>query len=152
MVTSQSVKGENTGALSLSRLKFKSYITEIPPHAISEAEHKANQIPEVWKQVPAIKSCNPYHHFLSFWPSVYMLVCMYVFMYLFIYLFKGCTYGIWRSPGLCQIRAMSATYTCTIAHGNAGYLTLWARPGIEPALSWLLVRFSSAEPWWEFRC
>ena len=38
-----------------------------------------------------------------------------------------------------RIQAESATYTT--AHGNAGSLTHWARPGIEPATSWFLVRF-----------
>ena len=32
---------------------------------------------------------------------------------------------------------------------NAGSLTHWVRPGIEPMSSWILVRFLSAEPWWE---
>ena len=32
------------------------------------------------------------------------------------------------------------------AHGNAGSLTHWARPGIEPVSSWTLVGFISAEP------
>ena len=50
-------------------------------------------------------------------------------------------------PQQCGIQAMSATYTA--AHGNAGSLTHWARPGIEPASSLILVRFVSAEPWWE---
>ena len=39
---------------------------------------------------------------------------------------------------------MFATYTT--AHGNALSLTHWARPGTEPASSWILVRFVSAEP------
>ena len=39
-------------------------------------------------------------------------------------------HGIW---------AASVTYT--IAHGHARFLTHWARPGIEPAPSWMLVRF-----------
>ena len=43
--------------------------------------------------------------------------------------------------------SMSATYT--IAHSNAGSLAHWAGPGIEPASSWILVRFITAEPWWE---
>ena len=46
-----------------------------------------------------------------------------------------------------QFWAMSTTYTT--AHGNAGYLTHWARPGIEPASSWILVRFFSNGPLWE---
>ena len=37
----------------------------------------------------------------------------------------------------------------TTAHGNAESLTHWARPGIEPTCSWLLVGFVTAEPQWE---
>ena len=44
--------------------------------------------------------------------------------------------------------------TYTTAHGNAGFLTHWARPGMESATSWFLVRFVSAalrqELWWCF--
>ena len=39
----------------------------------------------------------------------------------------------------CRIRMASATYTT--AHGNAGSLTHWATPGIEPETSWSLVGF-----------
>ena len=39
---------------------------------------------------------------------------------------------------------MSVTYTT--AHHNAGPLTHWERPGIEPESLWMLVRFVSAEP------
>ena len=46
------------------------------------------------------------------------------------------------------IQATSANYTAT--HGNAGFLTHWAGPGIEPVSSWMLVRFISTEPRWEF--
>ena len=35
--------------------------------------------------------------------------------------------------------ARSVTYTT--AHSNAGYLTHWARPGIKPTYSWILVKF-----------
>ena len=41
---------------------------------------------------------------------------------------------------------MPATYTT--AHGNAGSLIHWERPGIEPTSSWIRVRFISAEPQW----
>ena len=34
-------------------------------------------------------------------------------------------------------------------HGNAGSLTHWSRPGIEPTTSWSLVRFISTAPRWE---
>ena len=50
-------------------------------------------------------------------------------------------------PQQCGIRATSTT--CTTAHGNTGSLTHWASPGIEPASSWMLVGFVSAEPWQE---
>ena len=53
-------------------------------------------------------------------------------------------------PQQCQIRASSVTYT--IAHGNAESLIHWARPGIEPVSSSILVRFVSAEPRWELWC
>ena len=36
--------------------------------------------------------------------------------------------------------------TYTIADGNTRSLTHWARPGIEPVSSWILVRFVFAEP------
>ena len=53
-------------------------------------------------------------------------------------------------PQQCQIRAVSATYTT--AHGNAGSLTHWSRPGItEPETSWFPVGFVSAAPWWELQ-
>ena len=46
-----------------------------------------------------------------------------------------------------KIQAMPVTYTT--AHGNAGSLTHWVRPGIEPASSRVLVGFVTAEPQWE---
>ena len=42
---------------------------------------------------------------------------------------------------------MSVTYTT--AHSNARSLTHWARPGIEPVSSGILVGFISTEPQWE---
>ena len=47
-------------------------------------------------------------------------------------------------PQQFQIQAASATYTT--GHGNARSLTLWVRPGTEPASSWVLVRFVSTGP------
>ena len=43
----------------------------------------------------------------------------------------------------------SHIWDLTIAHGHAGSLTHWVRPGIEPTSSWILVRFVTAEPQWE---
>ena len=50
-------------------------------------------------------------------------------------------------PQQCRIRASSVTYTT--AYGNAGSLTHWVKPGIEPTTSWFLVGFVSAPPQWE---
>ena len=43
----------------------------------------------------------------------------------------------------CQIRATSVVYV--IAHGNSESITHWARPGVEPAYSWILVSFLTSE-------
>ena len=45
------------------------------------------------------------------------------------------------------IQAEVATYAT--AHSNTGSLTHRARSEIEPASSWMLVRFVSTEPRWE---
>ena len=45
-----------------------------------------------------------------------------------------------------QIWAASAMYTTV--HSSVGYLTHWAKSGIEPATSWFLVGFVSAAPRW----
>ena len=37
----------------------------------------------------------------------------------------------------------------TTAHSNARSLTHWARPGIKPASSWILVGFITTKPLWE---
>ena len=52
---------------------------------------------------------------------------------------RGQIGGIAASLCYSQIQAMSATYTTV--HSNAGSLTHWVRPGIEPASSWILVGF-----------
>ena len=45
------------------------------------------------------------------------------------------------SLGHSHSNATSESGTYTTAHGNAGSLTYWVRPGIEPATSWILVVF-----------
>ena len=87
------------------------------------------------------------------------------FSFLSFVLFAGHTSITWRFPGsgsnwsfICwpamqaqqrQIRVASATYIT--AHSNAGSLTHWARPGIEPATSSFLVGFFSTAPCWELQ-
>ena len=46
-------------------------------------------------------------------------------------------------------RVWAASVTYTTAHSNVGPLTHWARTGIDPKYSWILVRFITAEPQWE---
>ena len=53
------------------------------------------------------------------------------------------------TPQVQQHQSQASAATCTIAHGNTRSLTHWAKPGIEPASSWILVGFITAEPWWK---
>ena len=57
---------------------------------------------------------------------------------------QSCSFRPIPQPQQCQIQTSSATYT--IAHGNAVSSTHWARPGIEPSMSWILVGFVTTEP------
>ena len=59
--------------------------------------------------------------------------------------------------GLChshsqpqQHRIWAASTICTTVHINTRSLTHWVTPWIEPASSWMVVRFASAEPQQEF--
>ena len=52
---------------------------------------------------------------------------------------RSCSRRPTPQPQPHGIQAASATYTT--ARGNAGSLTHWARPGIKPTASWILVRF-----------
>ena len=81
-----------------------------------------------------------------------------LFKKFFLMLFRAAptANGISQARGLIRatpqpqqrgIRAVSSTYTT--AHGKAGSLTNWARPGIESTTSWFLVGFISAAPIWE---
>ena len=57
--------------------------------------------------------------------------------------------NVGSKPHQRWIQATSSTYTA--AHSNARSLTHWARPGIKPLSSWIIVRFISAEPRRELR-
>ena len=80
-----------------------------------------------------------------------------VFFFFFFFFAASTAYGGSQARGLIgaittslyqhRIWATSATYST--GHGNAGSLTHWARPGMEPACLWMQVSFVSAEPWWE---
>ena len=95
---------------------------------------------------------------MRFWYSVTMKSIGVLFYFIF---FKGPTHGIWSSEARGQIRAVAAglhhshsntrsePHLQPTPHGNAGYLTDWARPGIEPVSSCILVGFITADPQWE---
>jgi len=59
---------------------------------------------------------------------------------------RSCSHPPTPQPQQHRIWTESATYTT--AHGNAGSLTHWARPGIEPTTSWFLDSLTP-EPWRE---
>ena len=75
------------------------------------------------------------YHFLFF-----PLRLFFFFFGLFIFLVLHPRH-MWPTPQPHRTQATSATYTT--AHSNAGSLTHWARPGIEPVSSWILARFVS---------
>ena len=55
----------------------------------------------------------------------------------------------WPPPQLPQHQIQATSSTYPTAHGSTRSLTHWARPGMEPASSWMLVRFVTTEPWRE---
>ena len=65
------------------------------------------------------------------------------FFFFFFSLYSR-TCGIWKFPGWCQIRAVAANLCHS--HSNVGSLTHWARRGIEPTSSWILVGLDTTEP------
>ena len=96
---------------------------------------------------------------------VCVCVCVCIYIYIHIWSLQGCTHGIWKFPGIylvfaglhpwhmevprlgAELKLQLLAYTT--AHSNAGCLTYWARPGIEPVSLWILVRFATTEPWRE---
>ena len=56
------------------------------------------------------------------------------------------SYSCWPMPQPQQRGIWTASATYTTTHGNAGSLTPWARPGIEPTTSWFLIGFISTTP------
>ena len=56
---------------------------------------------------------------------------------------QSCSCCPMPQPQQCRIWAASATYTT--AHGNAGSLTHWVRPGIKLKTLWFLVGFVNHE-------
>ena len=87
-------------------------------------------------------------------PSICAEDLIYLFIYLFIYfcLFRAAPVAHGGSQARSQIRAVAATLHHS--HSNAGSLTHWARPGIQPKSSWILVGFvnhgaTTGTPTWD---
>ena len=103
-----------------------------------------------WYKSYLIMVCTYCHFFACF------LVAFLVFWFCFVFRVAPMTYGTSQTRGQIVAtaqpqqlgnQAMSVTYTT--AHDNAGWLTYWARWGIESASSQILVGFISTAPWWE---
>ena len=98
--------------------------------------------------------------FISTAPRQEQLIFFFSFFFFFFF-FLWRTRGIWKFPGQGSNRSCScwptpqtqqygiqaASVTCIIAHGNVRSLTHWARPGVEPMSSWILIKFVTPEPW-----
>ena len=95
--------------------------------------------------------CKVYWFWLIWKERKYLLISF------FFLLFRtaSAAYGCYQARGPIKaaaahlvtatgIQAESAAYTTT--HSKAGSLTRWARLGIQPASSWILVGFITTEP------
>ena len=97
--------------------------------------------------------------------SVFLVFCQTSRSFLFFsfsFLFWATPVGIWKGPDQgsnpsCsrrpkpqpqQLSIWALSVTHTPGHGITGSLTHWARPGIEPASSWILVGFVISELQW----
>ena len=91
--------------------------------------------------------------------SKFLYFTTYRFFFFCLFRATPVAYGGFRARGLIRATAAGLYHSYSnarskphlrtaphTAHGNAGSLTHWARPGIEPATSWFLVRFVSAVP------
>ena len=89
---------------------------------------------------------NSYKYMYIFQVSGWLACLLDWLIYSFIFVSLGPHLQHMEVPRLgVELKLQLQAYTT--AHCNAGSLTHWARPGIEPASSWILVRFVSAEPW-----
>ena len=101
---------------------------------------------------------NKFKGFLFYFFSKYFLLFIYLLFMAAPMAYGGSQARGWIGATAAGLRhSHSHTWskpsvTYTKAHGNAGSLTHWARPGIEPgATSWFLVRFVSTVPQRELR-
>ena len=71
----------------------------------------------------------------------------YFFFFFFFFFLRAAPMAYGSSQARDWIRAMAAGLFHS--HSNAGSLTNWVGPGIEPTSSWLLIGLVSTEPQWE---
>ena len=64
---------------------------------------------------------------------------IYLFIYLVFLSFRASLVAYWGSQARGRIGAVAASLHHS--HSNSGSLTHWARPGIKPLSSWMLVGF-----------
>ena len=94
------------------------------------------------------------------YPELELLEHMVILHFFFFGLFRSVPMAYGNSQARGQIRAAgcqpaqphqiwAASVTYTRAHSNIRSLSQWARPGIKPASSWVLVGFITTEPQWE---
>ena len=112
------------------------------------------------------RASTPVFFLILFWKLSFWAVAEVFFFFFFFFFWSFClfraaptAYGGSQARGLIGVlaaglhhsysNATSASATYSTAPGNAGFLTHWARPEIEPTTSWFLVRFVSAVPRWE---
>ena len=116
------------------------------------------------KAVSPTSRCWPVGFLVWDWHLFFVcLFCLFCFVFcflFFVWLFRATPAACGNSQAMGWIRAAAAglyhshsnavsavseplpsSMTHTTAHGNVRYLTHWARPGIKPAFSWILVGF-----------
>ena len=70
-------------------------------------------------------------------------------LHLILHFFGGGAYPWHTEVSRLGVELGPQMPTYTTGHSNAGFLTHWSRPGIEPASSWIVIRFVSTAPQWE---
>ena len=120
---------------------------------LTKNKHKWVSLPIEWASMSS-------PHFLFFSPFLFFFHLFFFFFFGFLGLYlqhvEVARLGVklepqllaYTQPGQCGIKAMSSTYTT--AQGNTGSPTHRARPGIEPASSWVLGGFVATVPQWKF--
>ena len=88
------------------------------------------------------KTMTSYSLGFTHWSQVSSLYIWHMIFFFFLFRAISVAYGNSQARGRIGAAAASLYHN----HSKAGSLTYWARPGIEPASSWILVGFVSDEP------